>query len=377
MRTQTIGKNEQSINLQTEDRKQSRKHSAKPSLRVREMVVVFAVAVIFAMSGMAQDTVVSGANGTYYNPLQIALKAWYNANNVAAFQGAPYNFNSPGGITFDGSNVWIANGGGGTVSKIRASDGRLLGTFAAGSDPAALAFDGRRIWVANHNLASAHTTVTVLNASDGTPAFAATVGSNPNGMAWFGWAMYIGSNDGWAYVIDNWGGLVCKRQLTTTSRLYDVAFDGSSMWFTAIDDDSVIEVKTDNKCTVGTTIKLSSNSGPVGIAYDGTNLWTANCGGNGCPGNAVAKIEPPFSTQKVRYYSVGSGPWSLAFDGANIWVVNYNGGTVTKLLAKDGSVTGTFLPCVTDGSAKKPQGIAFDAANMWVTCPSSNAVGKM
>jgi hypothetical protein len=35
------------------------------------------------------------------------------------------------------------------VSKLRASDGALLGTFAVGTNPSALAFDGANIWVAN------------------------------------------------------------------------------------------------------------------------------------------------------------------------------------------------------------------------------------
>jgi hypothetical protein len=35
------------------------------------------------------------------------------------------------------------------VSKLRASDGALLGTFAAGSQPIGVAFDGTNIWVAN------------------------------------------------------------------------------------------------------------------------------------------------------------------------------------------------------------------------------------
>jgi hypothetical protein len=35
------------------------------------------------------------------------------------------------------------------VSKLRASDGALLGTFAVGNTPFGVAFDGANIWVAN------------------------------------------------------------------------------------------------------------------------------------------------------------------------------------------------------------------------------------
>jgi DNA-binding beta-propeller fold protein YncE len=51
------------------------------------------------------------------------------------------------GIVFDGSNVWVANRGDGSVSKLRASDGQVLGTFDAPGAPYGVAFDGKNIWV--------------------------------------------------------------------------------------------------------------------------------------------------------------------------------------------------------------------------------------
>ncbi len=43
----------------------------------------------------------------------------------------------------------MANHFGNTVSKLRASDGMTLGTFAVGNGPVNVAFDGANIWVAN------------------------------------------------------------------------------------------------------------------------------------------------------------------------------------------------------------------------------------
>jgi DNA-binding beta-propeller fold protein YncE len=47
-------------------------------------------------------------------------------------------------IAFDGANIWVTNSGDRTVSKLRTSDGKVLGTFTVGSD-----IDGANIWVAN------------------------------------------------------------------------------------------------------------------------------------------------------------------------------------------------------------------------------------
>ena len=69
----------------------------------------------------------------------------------------------PTGLAFDGANVWIANSRGGTVTKVRASDGVVLDTFPAGDAPYQLTFDGTNIWV----LSFADANLLKLRTSDG------------------------------------------------------------------------------------------------------------------------------------------------------------------------------------------------------------------
>jgi DNA-binding beta-propeller fold protein YncE len=52
-------------------------------------------------------------------------------------------------VTFDGTDIWVGNYGDGTVSKLRARDGTVLGTFKAGVSPYGIAFDGVNIWIAS------------------------------------------------------------------------------------------------------------------------------------------------------------------------------------------------------------------------------------
>ena len=52
-------------------------------------------------------------------------------------------------MAFDGANIWVANSAG-TVTKLRASDGAVLGTFAVGTQPYGVAFDGANVWVTNN-----------------------------------------------------------------------------------------------------------------------------------------------------------------------------------------------------------------------------------
>jgi YVTN family beta-propeller protein len=56
---------------------------------------------------------------------------------------------APFGLSFDGANIWVANNGSNTVTKVRTSSGAVLGTFSVGAAPRGVAFDGANVWVAN------------------------------------------------------------------------------------------------------------------------------------------------------------------------------------------------------------------------------------
>lgn len=80
------------------------------------------------------------------------------AGPVARF---PVDFFSVG-LAYDGADIWVTNNGGGEVSKLRASDGELLGAFAAGGNALYAAYDGTNVWFTNPD----NNTVTELRASD-------------------------------------------------------------------------------------------------------------------------------------------------------------------------------------------------------------------
>src|SRR5579863_477845 len=73
------------------------------------------------------------SNSVFVNPLQVALLKWYRANTTTRFAVGQ----QPGGVAFDGANIWAANFGDvpGTVTKLQASDGAVLGTFRVGTQP--------------------------------------------------------------------------------------------------------------------------------------------------------------------------------------------------------------------------------------------------
>jgi outer membrane lipoprotein-sorting protein len=99
----------------------------------------------------------------------------------------------PDAIAFDGANMWVSNFTSNNVTKIRASDGVVVGTYAVGTAPGGIAFDGNNMWIAN----SGSNSITELRASDGTTLSTIAVGNTPSGVAFDGvyiWVTNSGDN---------------------------------------------------------------------------------------------------------------------------------------------------------------------------------------
>jgi DNA-binding beta-propeller fold protein YncE len=67
---------------------------------------------------------------------------------------------------------------------------------------------------------------------------------------------------------------------------------------------------------------------PLGIAFDGANMWVANHGSNNV-------TELSLSREVLGTFDVvGTGPWGVAFDGAHVWVATQNASSSTGFLTK-------------------------------------------
>jgi DNA-binding beta-propeller fold protein YncE len=82
-------------------------------------------------------------------------------------------------------------------------------------------------------------------------------------------------------------------------------------------------------------------------------------------GNTVRKLRAADGVL-LGAFPVGTTPVGIAFDGANIWVTNGISNNITKLRAGDGVVLGTFQ------AGTGPNAIAFDGVNIWVTNFNTN-----
>jgi sugar lactone lactonase YvrE len=297
--------------------------------------------------GVAGPAASAGPSGLAINPSQVALLKW------APYSGLTFAVGSkPDGIAFDGANVWVANGGSDTVTKLRSSDGVNLGTFAVGATPFGIAFDGANLWVANGS------GVTKLRASDGSNLGTFGVGASPLGVACDGsntWVASFGS------------GTVTKLRSSDGTPLgtftlpyppFGLAFDGENIWVT--NGQSVTKLRASDGTSLG-NFNVGGNSS--GVAFDGANIWVVS---TGVANSYVTKLRGSDGIVLSAFPVNASG--GIAFDGANIWVPGGTG--VTRLRARDGLNLGTF------SDPGSPYAVAFDGANIWVTNENNGTVSK-
>lgn len=245
-------------------------------------------------------------------------------------------------LLFDGENIWVTEKGQpyrpGTVSKLRASDGEVLGSFPVGVTPNALAFDGEYIWVYN----ASDEALTKLRASSGQ-----VVGT-----------FEIGPESGF------YGGIG------------DLLFDGEHIWVSYPQTRRLVQVRaSDGK--VLRTLRFDSSStavasakdtmlkldlAPRALAFDGEHVWVASSLERG---DTLAKIRAS-DGEVIRIIPFDGRPAALAFDGEHIWVANASNDTVAKINPGDESLVESYSPGGPD--------VWFAAGNIWVASPDASYI---
>jgi len=180
------------------------------------------------------------------------------------------------------------------------------------------------------------------------PPFAATLGRNQQQIAIRRW--YEGNRSGVAFGV----GL----------GPVGVAFDGANLWVTNYSVNTVTKLRAGDGANLGTFTVGPPGARPYRIAFDGANLWITNN-----DSNQVVKLRA--SDGAVLSTFALNSPTGLAFDGANVWVASRTANTVTKLRASDGATLGTFAVGPT------PSAVAFDGANVWVASSGPHTVTKL
>jgi DNA-binding beta-propeller fold protein YncE len=209
------------------------------------------------------------------------------------------------------------------VKRVRASDGSVLGTWTGATEPFGVLVARGRVYV--------------------------------TGIA----------SPGHLYVINPANG---PGPITTLSFLLGafpqgIATDGTFVWTANSDPPgSVSKVDPDTGTPTNSTTGFSQ---PIGIIFDGANLWVTDAGDK-----TLKKLDPNSNAMVLQSVPVGNNPQFPVFDGSNIWVPNANDNSVTVVRARDGMVLATL----TGNGLNQPNQAAFDGQRILVTNPTGNSV---
>ena len=308
-----------------------------------------------------------------------ALIIWHpwSPNAVSVYSGDSYGFNHPLAIAVDGTHVWVANYGGGSVTELNASNGSWERTLYGFNEPGRIAVDGTHIWVPN----SSGDSVTELNASNGSWVRTLSGGSYRFNSPW---AIAVDGTDIW---VANQGGSVTELNASNGSwvrtlsggsygfkRPTAIAADGAHVWVANNHGDSVTELNASNGSWVRT---LSGGSyrfnAPWAMAVDGTHVWVTNWFGD-----SVTELNASDGSWVQTLFGGSYGfnvPYAIAVDGAHVWVANSSGNSVTELNASNGS----WVRTLSRGSYRfnNPLAIAVDGIHVWVADANGNSVTEL
>jgi hypothetical protein len=229
----------------------------------------------------------------------------------------------PNLVRSDGADLWVSNGGGGgTVSRVRGSDGKLLETWTGAlSAYGVLAATGRVFVTGFANPGSLYR-IDPSQPAGAVTTVASDLGNGPGAMA----------------------------------------FDGARIW-TANNGGSISLVTPGATLPWNVTTVATGFSLPNGILYDGANIWVADF-----TAGTLLKLDGGGAI--LQTVTVGSQPNLAVFDGANIWVPNRGSGTVSVVRAS----TGAILATLTGNGLVAPNAAAFDGQRVLIVSDTNESV---
>jgi hypothetical protein len=234
-----------------------------------------------------------------------------------------------------------------------------------GDVPVHVEFDGTDLWVANQGSRS----VMRIRPSDGKVLETWTEAMQATGIvAAMGRIFVTGqTNPGNLYMIDPTQPAGAVTTLTTALGEFPVgiAFDGSRIWTAnAFGSVSIVSLNP----TLVTTV-TTGFSNLNGILYDGSHIWVTDT-----VANTLLKLNSDGSIAQT--IPVGNSPRFPVFDGTNIWVPNQLLNSVTVVRVKDAAgnpLTSAFvLATLTGNGLNDSYTAAFDGERILVT----NSVGN-
>ena len=271
--------------------------------------------------------------------------------------------NSPELVKSDGADLWVPNNVGDTVSRVRASDGKLLETWtgalgAYGVMPA----KGLIFMTGFTNPGKLHE-IDPTQPVGAVTTLSSTLGVSPQGISFDGTRIWTANFGGSVSIV-----VLNPLSVTTVTTGFTsptgILWDGANMWVTDFGAGKLL--KLDPNGAILQTVIVGAN--PRFPAFDGTNIWVPNQSSN-----TLTVVRA--SSGVILATLSGNGlntPRAAAFDGERILITNLAGDSASLWKAADLSPLGS----VSTGASTSPIGVCSDGLNFWITLNQSGKLAR-
>jgi len=274
-------------------------------------------------------------------------------------------------VKSDGTDLWMAIGGfGGEVSRVRASDGKLLEVWTGASGAQGVLCAMGKVFVCG-GIPGKLYQIDPRQPAGAVSTLSSNLGNAPAGIAYDGQRIWTANQSGSVSIIS----LSLLIPVATVSTGFTsprgIVYDGANIWVT---DDISGSVDKLRKLDSSGAILLSVDVGsvPEFPAFDGTNIWVPNDGSNTV---SVVRATGSFAGTVVATLS-GNGlnsPKQAAFDGERILVTNFLGDSVSLWNATDF----TPLGALSTGASTFPFGACSDGLNFWISLNAAAELARL
>lgn len=278
-------------------------------------------------------------------------------------------------VASDGADLWVSNNGGGTVSRVRASDGMKLGDWTGAADARGVLVAMGEIFLTGELVFGSPGRLYEIDPTQppgSVTLLSASLGVSPEGLAFDGQRIWT-ANFGTGVAGSGSVSIITPNPVSITTvttgfgACRGIVYDGENMWVTDYLNHQLMKLDSSG----GVLLSVNVPAGPQFPAFDGTNIWVPNHNANsvsvvratgGAAGTVLATL-------------TGNGldaPTQVAFDGERMMVTNGNGNMVSLWKASDMTPIGTY----STGGITSPFGVCSDGLNFWITLRSNDKLAR-
>lgn len=269
----------------------------------------------------------------------------------------------------DGTDIWVT--GLGAVSRVRASDGALLGAWTGAGGASGVLPAMGRVFVAGTTDPGSLYMIDPTQAPGAVTTVSSSLGKNPEGIAFDGSSIWTANSGGSVSRITpgtspgNWS---VSTFTTGFSSPQGAVFAAGSIWITDTALNALLRLNGDG--TIAQAVVVGGY--PAYPAFDGRNIWVPNFL------DSSLTVVRASDGAVLQTFSAANGnqnglsfPAQAAFCGAAVAVTNQSG-SVSLFRAADLSVLGN----VPTPGLSIPFAIASDGVDFWISDSSSSSIGR-